>query len=120
MMTIVTHVTLKEGTEPEWDAAMRERMQAARDQPGWSRAACMRSRIAASHSGSAPSLSVTCVTIVIMGTYSEGGSAPLPTDRADLTVRSGSGLPPERIARAKPALESARLASLAVQRGGHR
>ena len=35
MMTIVTHVTLKEGAEPEWDAAMRERMQAARDQPGW-------------------------------------------------------------------------------------
>ena len=35
MMTIVTHVTLKEGTEPAWDAAMRERMVAARDQPGW-------------------------------------------------------------------------------------
>ena len=26
MMTIVTHVTLKEGHEPEWDAAMRERL----------------------------------------------------------------------------------------------
>lgn len=35
MMTIVTHVTLKEGTEPQWDAAMRERMAAARDQAGW-------------------------------------------------------------------------------------
>jgi heme-degrading monooxygenase HmoA len=35
MMTIVTHVTLKEGSEPEWDAAMRERLDAARNQPGW-------------------------------------------------------------------------------------
>ena len=35
MMTIVTHVTLKEGTEPEWDAVMRERLAAARDQAGW-------------------------------------------------------------------------------------
>jgi len=35
MMTIVTHVTLKKGTEPEWDAAMRERLDAARKQPGW-------------------------------------------------------------------------------------
>jgi heme-degrading monooxygenase HmoA len=35
MMTIVTRVTLKEGAEPAWDAAMRERMFAARDQPGW-------------------------------------------------------------------------------------
>jgi heme-degrading monooxygenase HmoA len=35
MMTIVTHVRLKPGAEPEWDAAMRERMLAARDQPGW-------------------------------------------------------------------------------------
>lgn len=35
MMTIVTHVTLREGAEPEWDAAMRERLTAARDQPGW-------------------------------------------------------------------------------------
>lgn len=35
MMTIVTQVTLKEGTEPEWDAAMRERLTAARDQAGW-------------------------------------------------------------------------------------
>jgi heme-degrading monooxygenase HmoA len=35
MMTIVTHVTLKEGSEPEWDAAMRERLTAAKSQPGW-------------------------------------------------------------------------------------
>jgi heme-degrading monooxygenase HmoA len=35
MMTIVTQVTLKEGAEPEWDAAMRERLLAARHQPGW-------------------------------------------------------------------------------------
>jgi heme-degrading monooxygenase HmoA len=35
MMTIVTHVTLKEGSEPEWDAAMRERLSAARNQRGW-------------------------------------------------------------------------------------
>ncbi len=35
MMTIVTHVTLKEGTEPEWDAAMRTRLAAVRGRPGW-------------------------------------------------------------------------------------
>ena len=35
MMTIVTHVTLKQGSEPEWDAVMRERLDAARSQPGW-------------------------------------------------------------------------------------
>jgi heme-degrading monooxygenase HmoA len=35
MMTIVTRITLKEGSEPEWDAAMRERLDAARHQPGW-------------------------------------------------------------------------------------
>jgi len=35
MMTIVTRVTLREGAEPRWDAAMRERMLAAREQPGW-------------------------------------------------------------------------------------
>ena len=34
-MTIVTHVNLKEGSEPEWDAAMRERLSAARNQRGW-------------------------------------------------------------------------------------
>jgi heme-degrading monooxygenase HmoA len=35
MMTIVTHVRLKEGAEPEWDAAMRERLAAAANRPGW-------------------------------------------------------------------------------------
>ena len=35
MMTIVTHVRLKQGAEPEWDAAMRERLAAATDKPGW-------------------------------------------------------------------------------------
>ncbi|SRR5581483_10120289 len=35
MMTIVTYVTLRQGREPEWDAAMRERLGAARQQPGW-------------------------------------------------------------------------------------
>ena len=35
MMTIVTHVSLRQGTEPEWDAAMRERLAAAASRPGW-------------------------------------------------------------------------------------
>jgi heme-degrading monooxygenase HmoA len=35
MMTIVTRVKLKEGSEPRWDAAMRERLEAARNQSGW-------------------------------------------------------------------------------------
>ena len=35
MMTIVTKVTLREGAEPAWDAAIRERLIAARDQAGW-------------------------------------------------------------------------------------
>jgi heme-degrading monooxygenase HmoA len=35
MMTVMTRVTLKPGTEPEWDEAMRERLGAARDQAGW-------------------------------------------------------------------------------------
>lgn len=35
MMTIVTHVKIKEGHEPAWDAAMRDRIAAARDQPGF-------------------------------------------------------------------------------------
>lgn len=34
MMTIVTTVTLKQGSEPEWDAAMRERLEACQRQPG--------------------------------------------------------------------------------------
>lgn len=35
MMTVVTHVTLKAGSEPEWDAAMRDRLSAAHGRPGW-------------------------------------------------------------------------------------
>jgi heme-degrading monooxygenase HmoA len=35
MMTIITHVAVKEGSEPEWDAIMRERLDAARGRPGW-------------------------------------------------------------------------------------
>ena len=35
MMTIVTHVTLREGEEPAWDDAMRARLEAARGRPGW-------------------------------------------------------------------------------------
>ncbi len=35
MMTIVTHVAVKEGSEPAWDAAMRERLESARGRTGW-------------------------------------------------------------------------------------
>ena len=35
MVTIVTHVTLREGRGPEWDAAMRDRLSAAAERPGW-------------------------------------------------------------------------------------
>jgi heme-degrading monooxygenase HmoA len=35
MMTIVTHVHLKEGAGPEWDAALRTRVSAAKKRPGW-------------------------------------------------------------------------------------
>ena len=35
MMTIITTVALQEGAEPAWDAVMRERLEAARGQPGW-------------------------------------------------------------------------------------
>lgn len=35
MMTIVTHVHLKEDTGREWDAAMRTRLSAAKTRPGW-------------------------------------------------------------------------------------
>lgn len=34
-MTIVTHITLKDGSAPEWDAAMRDRLEAATQQPGF-------------------------------------------------------------------------------------
>src|SRR6266704_3463234 len=35
MMTIVTHATIEPGKEPAWDAAFRERVAAAKKQPGW-------------------------------------------------------------------------------------
>jgi heme-degrading monooxygenase HmoA len=35
MMTVVTHVRIKEGQEPAWDEAYGERVRAARDQPGF-------------------------------------------------------------------------------------
>jgi heme-degrading monooxygenase HmoA len=35
MMTIVTHVHLKEGAGREWDAAMRARLSAAKKRAGW-------------------------------------------------------------------------------------
>jgi heme-degrading monooxygenase HmoA len=35
MMTIVTHVHLREGAGPDWDAAMRTRLSAARKASGW-------------------------------------------------------------------------------------
>jgi len=35
MMTIVTHIQLKEGGDHEWDAVMRQRLVAAKKQPGW-------------------------------------------------------------------------------------
>ena len=35
MMTIVTHVSLKEGVGRDWDAAIRTRLTAARKRPGW-------------------------------------------------------------------------------------
>lgn len=34
-MTVVVLVTLNEGAEPEWDAAMRERFEAAQSRDGW-------------------------------------------------------------------------------------
>jgi heme-degrading monooxygenase HmoA len=35
MMTVFTRSVLKEGSEPEWDAVMRERLAAATSQEGW-------------------------------------------------------------------------------------
>jgi heme-degrading monooxygenase HmoA len=35
MMTIITHVAVKQGSEPEWDAIIRERLDAASDRSGW-------------------------------------------------------------------------------------
>jgi len=35
MMTIVTHVHLKEGAGRDWDSAMRTRLSAVNKRPGW-------------------------------------------------------------------------------------
>jgi heme-degrading monooxygenase HmoA len=35
MMTIVTHVHLREGAGPDWDAVMRTRLSGARQASGW-------------------------------------------------------------------------------------
>jgi heme-degrading monooxygenase HmoA len=35
MISVVTHVPLKEGTEREWDTVILARMNAAKKQPGW-------------------------------------------------------------------------------------
>lgn len=35
MMTVVTHVELKPGTESEWDRTMHERLHAAENREGW-------------------------------------------------------------------------------------
>jgi heme-degrading monooxygenase HmoA len=37
MMTVITRVSLKPGTESEWDKAMQDRLDAAREQTGWVR-----------------------------------------------------------------------------------
>ena len=34
-MMVVTHITLKPGAEPEWDATIRERLAGARTHRGW-------------------------------------------------------------------------------------
>jgi heme-degrading monooxygenase HmoA len=35
METVITRLTLKDGADEEWDAAMTERMRAVEDQEGW-------------------------------------------------------------------------------------
>lgn len=35
MMTVITRVSLKAGSESEWDKAMQDRLDAARQQTGW-------------------------------------------------------------------------------------
>jgi len=35
MMTVVTRIRLREGTESAWDEAFRRRIADVRDQPGW-------------------------------------------------------------------------------------
>jgi hypothetical protein len=40
MMTVVTHVPLREGSEKEWDSLMLERMNAARSSRDGSAVSC--------------------------------------------------------------------------------
>ncbi len=35
MMTVITESTIQPGNEADWDRAFQERLQAARQQPGW-------------------------------------------------------------------------------------
>jgi heme-degrading monooxygenase HmoA len=35
MVTVITYVTLKEGTEPRWDALIKERLDLAKERRGW-------------------------------------------------------------------------------------
>jgi|HubBroStandDraft_6_1064221.scaffolds.fasta_scaffold50647_5 heme-degrading monooxygenase HmoA len=35
MVTIVTHIPLKDGADRQWDTVMHERMASAKGQPGW-------------------------------------------------------------------------------------
>jgi heme-degrading monooxygenase HmoA len=35
MMTVITESTIQPGNEAEWDAAFEQRLQSAKEQPGW-------------------------------------------------------------------------------------
>lgn len=35
MMTVITRVSVKQGSEPEWDGVMRERLEMAKTRQGW-------------------------------------------------------------------------------------
>ncbi|MGN6565251.1 MAG: antibiotic biosynthesis monooxygenase family protein [Thermomicrobiales bacterium] len=35
MMTVITETTIQPGNEAQWDQAFEERIQAAKEQPGW-------------------------------------------------------------------------------------
>lgn len=35
MMTVITEIEIKSGQEPQWDAAFRDRLEDAPNQPGW-------------------------------------------------------------------------------------
>ena len=34
-MTVISRTVLKQGSEPEWDSTMRDRLEAAKTQDGW-------------------------------------------------------------------------------------